>query len=116
MTTDSTPTSTSPDATRAINATSSELQNSKYSSSNIQKALEALNQDGLVVLKGVVDVQHVEKLNAFMTKEADELVKNKTKPFNQGVRCRISFRMSVSRSTHPAYNISFNLPCEKGIS
>jgi hypothetical protein len=76
------------DAPRAIRASSTELRSSKYDTPNVQAALEGLHQDGLVVLKSVVDVAHVDKLNSYMTKEADDLVKNNTKAFNQGVNCR----------------------------
>jgi len=75
------------DAARTIIATPSELKSSKYATSNIQAALEALHQDGFVVLKSVVNVAHVEHLNSFMSREADDLVKNNNKPFNQGVNC-----------------------------
>jgi hemerythrin-like domain-containing protein len=76
-----------PGAPRIITPTLEEHKASAYDISNIESALEALNQDGFVVLKKVVDVAHVNHLNSFMTKEADELVKNNTKPFNQGVDC-----------------------------
>lgn len=76
------------DTPRTITATPLELKASKYDNPNIQAALEALHQDGFVVLKSVVDVAHIDHINSFMTKEADDLVKNNAKPFNQGVNCR----------------------------
>jgi hypothetical protein len=75
------------DTPRTITATLLELKAAKYDSTNIQAALEALNQDGFVVLKSVVDIAHIDHIKSFMTKEADELVKNNAKPFNQGVNC-----------------------------
>jgi hypothetical protein len=78
----------SEDAARSITPTVEELKASSYDIPNIEAALEALSQDGFVVLKSVVDVAHVEHLNSFMTKEADELLKNNVKPFNQGVNCK----------------------------
>jgi hypothetical protein len=77
----------SKDAPRSITPTVEELKASSYDTPNIEAALEALSQDGFVVLKSVVDKAHVEHLNSFMTKEADELLKNNVKPFNQGVNC-----------------------------
>ncbi|RDW80002.1 hypothetical protein BP6252_04640 [Coleophoma cylindrospora] len=77
------------DAPRLIVATPDELKAGTYDSGNIQAALEALHQDGFAVLKGVVDVAHVEHLNEYMSKEADELVRNNSKPFNQGVNSNI---------------------------
>ena len=78
------------DTPRTIIPSPSELKANAYESSNLQAALEALYQDGFCVLKSVVDVAHVDKLNSFMSKEADELVRNKTKAFNQGVDCALS--------------------------
>jgi len=93
---------------RTITPTLEELKASSYDAPNIEAALEALNQDGFVVLKRVVDVAHVDHLNSYMTKEADHLVKNNVKPFNQGVDCTYMFGF-IAHSTelkflskHPA--------------
>ena len=75
------------DGLRAISATVLERKASKYDSRNIQAALEALHQDGCVILKSVVDVTHIEHVNSFMETEAQELMRNNSKPFNQGVDC-----------------------------
>jgi hypothetical protein len=72
---------------RTITPTLEELKAFSYDTPNIEAVLEALSQDGFVVLKKVVDVAHVDHLNSFMAKEADALVKNNAKPFNQGVDC-----------------------------
>ena len=77
------------DAPRTVTPTLEELKACKYESHNIQAALEALHQDGLLVLKSVVDIAHVDHINSYMTKEADKLVKNNAKPFNQGVNCKL---------------------------
>lgn len=42
------------------------------------------------MLKSVADVAHIDHPNSYMTKEADELVKNSVKPFNQGVKCKFA--------------------------
>ena len=93
------------DAPRIITPTLEELKSSSYQTPNIESALEALSQDGFVVLKNVVDVAHVDHLNSLMTKEADDLVKNKAKPFNQGVDCTCMYRYNdrklKSISQHP---------------
>ncbi len=77
------------DAPRSITPTLEELKTLSYDSPNIEAALESLHQDGLVILKSVVDVAHVDHVNSQMTKEADELLRNDAKPFNQGVNCRL---------------------------
>lgn len=88
-----TPQSLAPDAPRTITPTLEELRASSYDTSNLEAALEALHQDGFVVLKKIVDVAHVDHLNSYMTKEAHDLVKNKAKPFNQGVDCKYCTRL-----------------------
>ena len=85
------------EAPRQITPTPAELSASSYDVPNIEAALEALSQDGFVVLKNVVDVAHIDHLNSFMTKEADVLVKNNVKPFNQGVNCKHNGPMTSNR-------------------
>lgn len=77
----------------------------RYGVANIQSALEALHQDGFVVLKSVLDVEHVSSLNKFMIREAKVLVKNSTKPFNQGVNCAFALMFFSSAV------ISFKIDC-----
>lgn len=77
------------DAARLVTPTLEELKASRYDSPNIQAALEGLHQDGFVVLKSVVDVGHLEQLTARMSEEADQLLRDNAKPFNQGVKCRV---------------------------
>ncbi|KAH8821309.1 phytanoyl-dioxygenase family protein [Xylogone sp. PMI_703] len=77
------------DGPRLIYATPAELNASRYDEANLQAALEALHQDGFVVLKGVVDVDHVDQISDYMNAEADELMKSNAKPFNQGVNSNI---------------------------
>lgn len=87
------------DAPRCIVATPEELKTACYDNPNIQAALEALHQDGFAVLKGVVDVTHIKQINSYMAKEADDLVANKKKAFNQGVNCTchsLVFLLSIS--------------------
>ncbi|KAG0647473.1 Kanamycin B dioxygenase [Hyphodiscus hymeniophilus] len=98
----------STDTPRTITATPLELKASKYDIPNIQAALEALHQDGFVVLKSVVDVVHVDHIRSFMTKEADELVKNKVKPFNQGVNSNILQGPPLKHSEYLYDDVFFN--------
>ncbi|KAG0645668.1 Kanamycin biosynthesis J [Hyphodiscus hymeniophilus] len=77
------------DAPRSVFLTAEDRKNGAYDSANLQKALEGMHQDGLVVLKGVADVEHVDALNKFMTAEADDILEVKSKEpisaWNQGV-------------------------------
>lgn len=82
------------DAPRSVFLTAEERNYGAYDSANLQKALEGMQQDGLVVLKGVADVEHVDALNKFMTAEADDVLEVKSKEpisaWNQGVPCKYS--------------------------
>ena len=79
------------DGSRSVFLTTVERKDGAYNSANLQKALEGMHQDGLVVLKGVADVEHVDALNQFMAAEADEVLEVKSKQaiseWNQGVPC-----------------------------
>ncbi|KAI0475733.1 phytanoyl-dioxygenase family protein [Xylariaceae sp. FL0804] len=77
------------DGPRLVIPTPHERRRECYSSENVKKALEGLHQDGFVVLKSVVDPEHVRLLREHMDVEADGLVRAKAKPFNQGVESNI---------------------------
>ncbi|KAJ5102224.1 hypothetical protein NUU61_004446 [Penicillium alfredii] len=50
-----------------------ELTTQKIGSHNLQKAIEALHRDGLVILQNAVDPKHLDKLNERMVPEAQRL-------------------------------------------
>ncbi|RFU24887.1 hypothetical protein B7463_g11454, partial [Scytalidium lignicola] len=50
-----------------------ELASQQVGSHNLQKAVEALHRDGLVVLENAVSIEHLDKLNARMVPEAKTL-------------------------------------------
>ena len=60
----------------------------KYSLQSLQKAVEAMNQDGLVVLKGVIDVKHIEALNAKMCADAEKKRTDPNQKYNHRVKCK----------------------------
>lgn len=82
------------DAPRSVVLTAEERKHGAYDSTNVQKALEGMYQDGLVVLKDVAAVEHIDALNKFMTAEADSIMEVKSKEplsaWNQGVPCECS--------------------------
>ena len=78
------------DGPREIHPTREELDRGQFGSANLQKALEAFNQDGFVVLKSVVDVEHVEHINDYMKAATDGIIQERhadAKAYNQGVKC-----------------------------
>ncbi|KAL3477444.1 hypothetical protein BJX99DRAFT_269853 [Aspergillus californicus] len=56
-----------------ITLSPTELSSTKISSHNLQAAIEALHQDGLVVLANAVSTEHLDKLNERMVPEAKTL-------------------------------------------
>lgn len=67
-----------------IELTPEELTTRKIGSHSLQAAVEALHRDGLVVLKNAVAVDHLDKLNARMVPEAQELYARPTTHRNFG--------------------------------
>lgn len=81
------------DAPRTVIMSTSEREKRAYNKLSLQKALEGLHQDGLLILQSVVDVDHIDQLNRFMTGERAEILRKKDpngdlKAYNQGVKCR----------------------------
>lgn len=58
---------------KLIELTDEELATRKIGSHNLQKCLEALHRDGVVVLKNAVNPSHLDKLNERMVDEAKTL-------------------------------------------
>ncbi|KAL8287084.1 hypothetical protein RQP46_004090 [Phenoliferia psychrophenolica] len=58
-----------------------------WSRANMQRAVEAMHRDGLVVFSGIVDPDALEKLRVVMTAESNEIQKLKTNPtqYNHGL-------------------------------
>ena len=68
------PTSISaPEQPKIIKLTAEELATRSIGSHNLQAALEALHEDGLVVLENAVDPDHLEHLNERMVADAEKL-------------------------------------------
>lgn len=65
-----------------------ERQSGKWSRDNMQRAVELMHRDGLLVVQGVVDTAHLELIRESMLKTAGEIREAKTKvsDFNHGVR------------------------------
>lgn len=75
--------------------TDEEKRNGKYSAVSLGKALEAMHQDGLVVLKGVIDAGHIEALNEKMCADAEIRRKDPNQAYNHSVRCESLFFDSI---------------------
>ncbi|KAI5294120.1 hypothetical protein KEM55_006762 [Ascosphaera atra] len=67
-----------------VELTEEELKTKQIGSHNLQKAIEALHRDGLVVLKNAIDPAHLDALNARMVPEAEQLYARKETHRNFG--------------------------------
>lgn len=75
------------DAPQAIAPSDKERSAGVYSLRNLQRVLSGLHQDGLVVLRGVIDLSHVDALNHAMCNEVEEKIADPTQVFNHDVKC-----------------------------
>lgn len=79
---------TTTDKVQAISMSEEERRSGKYSLETLGKALEAMHQDGLVVLKNVIDVDIIQSLNEKMCADAEKKLADPTQTYNHGVKCK----------------------------
>ena len=105
-----TETNTRMDAPRELNLTPEERRNGTYNPTNVQKALEGLHQDGLLVLKGVVDVDHVDHLREVMSSETKSIMADPRRSgiYNQGTPSNILQTPPVARKDCLYNDVWFN--------
>ncbi|KAK4552190.1 hypothetical protein LTR86_010544 [Recurvomyces mirabilis] len=98
------------DAPRAVILDSQDKLNGRYGDAAIQAALEGLHQDGLLILKGVVDVAHVDHLRGVMTAEGQEILRSEQRAglYNQGVKSNILQNPPVARRDCLYDDVFFN--------
>ncbi|KAK5110263.1 hypothetical protein LTR62_006116 [Meristemomyces frigidus] len=96
------------DGPRSVPLSSEDRSNSRYSSEAVQYALEGLHQDGLLVLKGVVDVAHVDHLRGVMGAETQIILQERAGLYNQGVESNILQNPPVARKDCLFDDVFFN--------
>lgn len=98
------------DGPRSITLTEAERKRGQLSPANLQAALEGLHQDGLLLLKQVVDVQHVDHLRSVMSEETTRILDGPERGglFNQGVKSNILQQMPLDREDCLFEDIYFN--------
>lgn len=79
------------DAPQAIAPTDKERIAGLYSLRNLQRVISGLHQDGLVVLRSVIDLSHVDGLNDAMCKDAEKKIADPTQVFNHDIKCETPF-------------------------
>ncbi|ROV93440.1 hypothetical protein VPNG_09610 [Cytospora leucostoma] len=96
------------DAPQAIAPSEKERQAGVYSSRNLQSVLGGLHSDGLVVLKDVIDVKHIDALNEAMSAEAERLMADPKQGFNHNVKSNFLQRPPVNKPEHLHEDIYLN--------
>lgn len=76
------------DAPQPIYLNKEERCRGVYSPETLGKVLAGLHQDGLVLLKDVVDVEHIQAINSNMCIEADKMRADPLKQYNHGQKCQ----------------------------
>ncbi|KAK5115870.1 hypothetical protein LTR85_009464 [Meristemomyces frigidus] len=101
---------TGSDGAREVYANARERHSLAYGKANLQSALEGLHQDGLLVLKGVVDVDHVDHLREVMSAETKSILQDSERAglFNQGVKSNILQAPPVTQADCLFDDVYFN--------
>lgn len=94
------------DAPQGIAPSDKERQAGVYSPRNLQKVLGGLHRDGLVVLKGVIDVDHIDALNEAMCADAERWIADPEQEFNHDVKCEIRSVLNTGDTCLAVYILS----------
>ncbi|TPX12312.1 uncharacterized protein E0L32_006959 [Thyridium curvatum] len=98
----------SKDDVKQIFLTEEERKNGRYSPRTLVEVLEAMNQDGLVVLKGVIPVETINKLNKNMCADADRRILDPSQSYNHGLKSNILQRPPVNDPEYLSKDVYFN--------
>ncbi|KAJ9156200.1 Phytanoyl-dioxygenase family protein [Pleurostoma richardsiae] len=85
-----------------------ERRRGAYSPLSLAKVLGAMHQDGLVVLRGVIDVEHIDALNAKMCEDADKKIADPSQQYNHNVKSNFLQRPPVADSAYLHEDVYFN--------
>ncbi len=78
------------DGPRRVPLTQEDVKSGGYSIPMLQMALEGLHQDGMVVLRDIVDPEHCDQHYRHMIGDRDRILETRHKgesTYNQGVKC-----------------------------
>ena len=96
------------DGPQAISVNDSERRRGIYSPETLCKVLAALHQDGLVLLKDVIDRNHISAINEAMCAEVESILSDPTQGYNHGVRSNFLQRPPVGNSDILYEDVYFN--------
>ena len=94
------------DDVRRVSMTSKDRDAGEYSVQALQLALEGLHQDGVVILKDLVDSEFCDNLYDHMTETRDHVLETRHKgesTYNQGVKCMDMFILLL---VHPRQRLT----------
>lgn len=77
----------SKDDVQRIVMSEEERRNGRYSLETLAKVLGAMNQDGLVVLKGAIPVDVIDRFNEKMCADAERMRADPNQEYNHGIKC-----------------------------
>lgn len=77
------------DGVKVITMSEAERASGYYRPQTLEKALEAMYQDGFVVLRGVIGVDFIDKLNEKMCEDAERKIADPTQLYNHGIKCTV---------------------------
>lgn len=78
------------DDVRRVSLSDRDRKSGTYSIQALQLALEGLHQDGVVILKDLVNTDFCDKLYDYMTADCEHVLETRHKgesTYNQGVKC-----------------------------
>ncbi|KIW78222.1 hypothetical protein Z517_08055 [Fonsecaea pedrosoi CBS 271.37] len=96
------------DEVQVVTLSPDERRNGKYARATLQRALEAMHQDGLVVLKGVIDPAHIAAVNEKMCEDADRKRADPDQLYNHCVKSNFLQRPPVKDSSYLFDDVYFN--------
>ncbi|KAI1319314.1 phytanoyl-dioxygenase family protein [Xylariaceae sp. FL0255] len=98
----------SEDHVQQISMSEGERKARKYSPQTLIQALSAMNHDGLVVLKNVIPVEIIDKINAKMCDDADRMLADPSQVYNHGIKSNFLQRPPTSDAEYLDTSIYFN--------
>lgn len=96
------------DGPRSIVSTEKERSRGSYSPETLCKILAALHQDGLVLLKDIIDKTHIQAINETMCSEVDRIVLAPKQGFNHGIKSTFLQRPPVGNPDLLFEDVYFN--------
>ncbi|TEA14407.1 Kanamycin B dioxygenase [Colletotrichum sidae] len=96
------------DDARVITMTDEERVSGLYAPRTLELALEAMHQDGFVVLRGVLDVDLVDKLNRRMIADAEEKLADPSQLYNHGIKSNFLQRPPINDEEFLNKQLYFN--------